>query len=170
MQAFLDSISNFIQSLGTGLQALMTFVISMIPIIELRGAMPIAAAAGLPWYIALSAAVVGNMLPVPFILLFVRRIFAFMKKHMPPLRRFVEKLEMKAERNKAKVVKYETFGLCIFVAIPLPGTGAWTGALVAALMGLRLRDAIPSILLGVVLAGIIMTLISYGVVSIFSFS
>ncbi len=165
MQGFLDSVVNYTQSLGTGLQILMTFLISMIPVLELRGALIVAASANLEWYIALPVAVLGNMLPVPFILLFIRKIFSFMKKHMPPLRRLVERMERKAEKNMSRVVKYETLGLFVLVAIPLPGTGAWTGALVAALMDLRMKNALPAIFLGVVAAGVVMTLVSYGIFS-----
>lgn len=166
MQAFLDAISAYIQNLSEGFQMLMTALISIIPVIELRGAIPIAAHANLAWYLALPAAVVGNMIPVPFILLFIRKIFAFMKKRMPGLRGLVERMERRAAKNMDRVVRYEMLGLFILVAIPLPGTGAWTGALVAALMDLRMKNAVPAILLGVIAAGIVMTLISYGIFSL----
>ena len=150
------------------LDHLWVFFISMLPIIELRGAIPVGAAMGLPLWSNYLVSVVGNFLPVPFILLFIRYILAWMKttKH---LARIALWLEEKAQKNTAKVMKYATFGLFLFVAIPLPGTGAWTGALVAALLDMRMKYALPSILLGVLAAGVIMSLASYGVVGIFNF-
>lgn len=143
---------------------LMTFLMAMLPILELRGAIPYAFANDLGAVEAFIAAVVGNMVPVPFIILFIRKIFAFMKKHIKPLGSLVDKLEARA-RDKAEIVhKYELLGLMILVAIPLPGTGAWTGALVAAVLDLRLRHALPAIFLGVVVAGIIVTAASLGVI------
>jgi len=112
---------------------LITFLISMVPVIELRGAIPIALAKDIEPWVAFILAVFGNMLPVPFILVFVRSIFNWMKKY-ERLGRIVTKLEARAESKSESVRKYELVGLCILVAIPLPGTGAWTGALVAALM------------------------------------
>ena len=136
---------------------LWTFFVSMVPVIELRGAIPIGVANGLPPLAAMVIAIIGNLLPVPFIILFIRQIFAWM-------RGIVEKLEAKAEQKMDTVRKYAWIGLCILVAIPLPGTGAWTGALVAALMDMRLKQALPSITLGVIIAAIIVTLVSYGFV------
>ena len=124
-----------------------TFFISMLPVVELRLGLPYGIALGLDYPLALTAAVLGNMLPVPFIILFIRQIFAWMRRHMPKLDGFVAKIES-------------------FVAIPLPGTGAWTGALVAALLDMRMRKAVPSILLGVLIAAGIMTAITFGVIHI----
>ena len=143
---------------------LWTFFVSMVPVIELRGAIPIGVAAGLPPLAAMVIAIVGNMVPVPFIILFIRRIFAWMRKIWKPFRVLVEKLETRAEEKMESVRKYAWIGLCILVAIPLPGTGAWTGALVAALMDLRLKNSLPAITLGVLIAGTIVTLVSYGFV------
>ena len=141
---------------------LVVFVISMIPIIELRGAIPVAwFLFGLPWYAALPIALVGNMLPVPFILLFIRPIFAWMKKKSKWLGNLVERLEKKAERNMDKVQRYEFWGLTLFVGIPLPGTGAWTGSLIAALMNMNFKRAMLSAFLGVILAGVIVTVLVY---------
>ena len=131
----------------------------MIPVIELRGAIPIALAKDIEPWVAFMLAVFGNMLPVPFILLFVRSVFNWMKKY-EKLGRIVTKLEARAESKSESVRKYELVGLCILVAIPLPGTGAWTGALVAALMKMRIRRALPTIFVGVVIAGVIVTLVS----------
>lgn len=138
---------------------LITFLISMVPVIELRGAIPIALAKDIEPWVAFMLAVFGNMLPVPFILVFVRSVFQWMKKY-EKLGRIVTKLEARAESKSESVRKYELVGLCILVAIPLPGTGAWTGALVAALMKMRIRRALPTIFVGVVIAGVIVTLVS----------
>ena len=131
----------------------------MVPVIELRGAIPIALAKDIEPWVAFMLAVFGNMLPVPFILVFVRSVFNWMKKY-EKLGRIVTKLESRAESMSESVRKYELVGLCILVAIPLPGTGAWTGALVAALMKMRIRRALPTIFVGVVIAGVIVTLVS----------
>lgn len=147
---------------------LYVFLCSMVPIIELRGAIPIGCAAGLPFYTNYIVSVVGNIIPVPFILLFIRNILHWMKK-IPKLDKIALWVENKAEKNKAKVLKYATFGLFIFVALPLPGTGAWTGALVAAMLDMRMKRAFPTILLGVMAAGVIVSLISYGALSFLSF-
>ena len=138
---------------------LITFLISMVPVIELRGAIPIALAKDIEPWVAFMLAVFGNMLPVPFILVFVRSVFNWMKKY-EKLGQIVTKLEARAESKSESVRKYELVGLCILVAIPLPGTGAWTGALVAALMKMRIRRALPTIFVGVVIAGVIVTLVS----------
>ncbi|MBQ8474110.1 MAG: small multi-drug export protein [Clostridia bacterium] len=140
----------------------------MVPIIELRGAIPIGAALGLPVYVNYIVSVIGNIIPVPFILLFIRAILQWMKK-VPKLNKIAIWVEEKAEKNKSKVLKYATFGLFLFVAIPLPGTGAWTGSLVAAMLDMRMKRAFPAILLGVMCAGVIMSLASYGVLSFLSF-
>lgn len=139
-----------------------TFLISMVPVIELRGAIPIGVGLGLNPWVAMLVSMVGNMVPVPFIILFIRRIFEWLRVKSPAFERIVSKLEAKAEGKWEKVRKYELLGLTIFVAIPLPGTGAWTGALIAALMDIRLKHAVPAILLGVVIAGIIVTGVTYG--------
>ena len=134
-----------------------------LPIVELRGAVPYGVAMDLPLLPVLVVSVIGNMLPVPFIILFIRQIFAWMKKKSAWLRGIAEKLEARAHEKGDVLVKYETLGLFILVAIPLPGTGAWTGSLVAALFDLRMRNAVPAIFFGVVAAGLIMSVISYGV-------
>lgn len=203
---------------------LYVFLISIVPVIELRAAIPAGAMLGLPFYWNYIAAVLGNMLPVPFILLFIPAVLAFMKRHhiFPRLVGWIERKGLRgAEKLRAKsgegadgdggetsaavsdkaentwvavpsddhaatdpaagVTAEETspekkkirvtFGVCLglfaFVAVPLPGTGAWTGALVASVCGLPKRYAIPTILLGVMTAGVIMSLASYGVVSAF---
>jgi len=156
-----EHIVNF----GTSLpQELGIMLLSMIPVTELRAAIPIFIANGMHPVLAFVMAVIGNMLPVPFILLLSRPIFKWMKKRRW-LAKIVNALDRKIEKNKNKVLKYEFFGLMLFVAIPLPGTGAWTGAFIAAILDLRFKNALPSIGLGVLLAGIIMTLISTGVIA-----
>ncbi len=147
---------------------LATFIISMIPVIELRGAIPIGVSLGLSHAEAMGISIIGNMLPVPFIILFIRPIFRWMTRKSGKLARLAEKLETKAEGKWDKIHRYQFFALTIFVAIPLPGTGAWSGALIAAVMNMRLRNALPSILLGVLIAGILVSGITYGFTSIFN--
>lgn len=146
---------------------LLTVLVSMVPIIELRGGIPFGVAAGLPVWMAFVAAVIGNIIPAPFIIVFIKRIFAWMRLKMPRLNRVVDKLEQKAHLKGAAVTKYKYLGLAIFVAIPLPGTGAWTGALVAAFLDMRLRKAMPAIILGVVVAGFLISVLTYGIASLF---
>lgn len=146
---------------------ILTLLVSMIPVVELRGGIPFGVAAGLPVWAAYLAAVIGNLIPVPFIVVYIRRIFMFMRQHMPRLNSVVDKMEQKAHLKSASVLKYQYLGLAIFVAIPLPGTGAWTGALVAAFLDMRLKKAMPSIVGGVLSAGLIISILSYGVKSLF---
>ncbi len=165
MAEFINNLGDWLKGLPTFGQFVMTFFISMVPIIELRGAIPVAAIAGLPWYLTFVASVLGNMLPVPFILVYIRRIFLWLKDRSK-LAGTIYKLEKRALKKADTIYKYELIGLCILVAVPLPGTGAWTGALVAALLDMRLKNALPSILIGVLIAAIIMTLLSYGLPNI----
>ena len=144
----------------------LVFLVSMVPIIELRGAIPIGIGWGLKTIPTYLIGVVGNMIPVPFILLFIRAILKYMLKS-ERLKPIAEWIYRKAEKNTGKVEKYTTFGLFLFVAIPLPGTGAWTGALVAALLNIRMKYALPSIFAGVLTAGFIMTVGSELVKAIF---
>lgn len=146
---------------------IVTFFISMVPVVELRLGLPYGITMGLPYGIALVAAVIGNMVPVPFIIVYIRRIFAWLRKHWTWLNSFITKLETRAEGKGEAVEKYGTWGLLILVAIPLPGTGAWTGALVAALLNLKLRKAVPVIFVGVCLAAAIMSGVTFGVISLF---
>lgn len=139
------------------------FLISMVPIIELRGAIPAGLALGVPFYLTFFTALVGNLLPVPILILFTRTVFNWLQRKSQWLGRFVARMEKKAASKEELLKKYELFGLFLLVAIPLPGTGAWTGCLVAALFDIRLKNAFPAILLGVFTAGVIVTLLSYGV-------
>ena len=142
---------------------LKTFLMAMVPIIELRGAIPYGAGiAGLPIWQAALIAVLGNLLPVPFLVVFTRDVFALMRKKSDKLNSIVLRMERKADRNKDVVLRYEFWGLMILVAIPLPGTGAWTGALVAAMMDMQLKRSFPAIALGVVVAAFIVTWVTYG--------
>lgn len=148
---------------------LATLLLSMIPVAELRFAIPWAILKyGMHPASAFIFACIGNMIPVPFIVLFIRPIFAWMKK-FKIFHKLVTKLEERGTSKQETVKKYKFWGLFIFVAIPLPGTGAWTGALIAALMNMRLKDAVPSIALGVITAGIIVTFLSLLVPSILGF-
>lgn len=140
---------------------LIIFIISIFPVLELRGGIIAGTALGVNWPTAYIICVVGNMIPVPFILLFIRQIFEWLKNTR--LVKFIKKLEEKARKKSGSVRKYKFWGLFILVAIPLPGTGAWTGALVAALLDMRIKDAFLPILLGVMVAGLIVALLSYGV-------
>ena len=150
-----------------GGEFLWTMLVSMVPVVELRGGIPFGVAAGLPVWMAMLAAIIGNLIPVPFIIVYIRRVFQWMRRRMPRFGGMIDKLEAKAHLKGQKVQKYQYFGLALFVAIPLPGTGAWTGALAAAFLDMRLRKALPSIVAGVAAAGVVVSAITYGVASIF---
>jgi len=143
-----------------------TLLVSMVPVVELRGGIPFGVAAGLPVWLAYLAAVIGNIIPAPFIIVYIRRIFQWLRRKMPRFNGVVDKLEQKAHLKGQKVSKYKYLGLAIFVAIPLPGTGAWTGALAAAFLDMPLRKAIPSIVIGVLVAGIAISMLTFGVASL----
>lgn len=145
---------------------LITLFWAMVPVVELRGAIPIGTGMGLPLEVAVIVSVVGNMIPVPFIMLFIRQIFKWMRKVNKTFARIVDKMEDKANKHRDKVTRYGFWGLFILVAIPLPGTGAWTGALVAAVMELRFKTALPAIFAGVIGAAVIVTIVTYGAFSI----
>lgn len=137
-----------------------TTLVSMIPIIELRGGIPFGVALGLPYWLAFPAAVIGNVIPAPFIIVYIRRIFAWMRRHLPRLNSMVDKLEEKAHLKGQKVRRYQYLGLWIFVAIPLPGTGAWTGTLAASLLDMDFKESVLACMGGVLLAGCIMGVLS----------
>lgn len=138
------------------------FLISLLPILELRGGMIAARLLSVPFLRAFGICFLGNMVPIPFILLFIKKIFEFLRKY-PFFEKIITKLEAKTEKNKDKVLRYKSWGLLLFVAIPLPGTGGWTGALMAALLNIDTKRALPIITLGVLIAGMIMSLITYGI-------
>ena len=145
---------------------LMTFLTAMVPVVELRGAIPLGVAAGLPPTVAAVTAMAGNMVPVPFILLLVRRIFRLLRG-ISWLGPRIDALEKRAHLKGRTVKKYRTAGLILLVAIPLPGTGAWTGALVADVLDIRMRTALPAIAVGVVIAGCAITALTCGVAGLF---
>ena len=158
-------ISWFMTNLGgkVGKEAII-FIISMVPILELRGGLLAAGPAllNVPMWTAIPVCIIGNLIPIPFILLLITPIFNWMKgtKHLKP---FVERMEARAMKKSDQIEKYEFWGLLLFVGIPLPGTGAWTGALIASLVGVKFRKAFPAIICGVLLASVIMTILSYTV-------
>ena len=143
---------------------LKTLVTAMLPIIEIRGAIPVGVASGLDPWLAFAVGFVGNMLPIPILILLTRKIIEWLKKHNV-LVKLTAWLENKGSKGAQKVQKYSFWGLFILVAIPLPGTGAWTGALVASLLDMRLKRALPAIAMGVAVAGLIVLLVTYGVIS-----
>lgn len=136
----------------------------MMPILEIRGAIPVGVASGLDPWLAFAVGFVGNMLPIPILILLTRKIIEWLKKHNM-LVKLTAWLENKGSKGAQKVQKYSFWGLFILVAIPLPGTGAWTGALVASLLDMRLKRALPAIAMGVAAAGLIVLLVTYGVIS-----
>ena len=139
------------------------FFLALLPVAELRGAIPAGIAMGLePWSVFVVAGI-ANLLPVPLIILSIRQIMMWMKRREGFLRRVVVFLERKADKGSKMFYRYELLGLCILVAIPLPGTGAWTGALVASVLRLRLKTAFPAIALGVIIAGVLVLVLSCGV-------
>ena len=158
-------ISWFMTNLGgkVGKEAII-FIISMVPILELRGGLLAAGPAllNVPMWTAIPVCIIGNLIPIPFILLLITPIFNWMKgtKHLKP---FMERMEARAMKKSDQIEKYEFWGLLLFVGIPLPGTGAWTGALIASLVGVKFRKAFPAIICGVLLASVIMTILSYTV-------
>lgn len=163
----LQVISLWLHS-NAGGKFLLTVLISMMPVAELRLGLPAGVAMGLSIPSALTAALLGTMLPVPFVILFIRRVFRWIRRHIPKLGHCVDRIEQKAysKIESKDRVRYESWGLLLFVAVPLPGTGAWTGSLIAALLNLRLKKAVPVIYCGIVTAGIIMTALTYGVSSL----
>lgn len=156
----IEAIQNFF--LNTVGRELCVFFCSMIPIIELRGAIPLGIGLGMPYWQTYLLAVLGNMVPVPLILLFIRKIIDWMSRSRVKLfQRFAGFLLRKVDKNRAKIEKYSFFGVTLFVAIPLPVTGAWTGSLVAALIDMKFWKALLSALLGVMIAGVIVSLLVF---------
>ena len=141
---------------------LIAFVVSMVPILELRGGLLAASWMHIDMIRAIVICVIGNIIPIPFILLFIKKIFEFMKKHNI-LKNLVYKLEDRAAKKSSGVEKGEFIFLLLFVGIPLPGTGAWTGSLIASLLEFDIKKASLAILIGIILAAIIMDIVSYGV-------
>lgn len=146
----------------------MVFCLSMVPVVELRGAIPVGIALGLGALATWLVSIAGNMLPVPFIILCIRAIFSWMDRRGGLMHRIAQRMKQKADKGAEMFYRYELLGLCILVAIPLPGTGAWTGAPVAAMLQLRMKDAIPAIFLGVCIAGVVVLSLSCGFEAVFS--
>ena len=159
-------IVEVISDIGLG-KAMVTFIVSMLPVIELRGAIPIGVGLGLPVWQSALISMAGNILPTPFIIAFVRVVMDWLRGKSERARSLVAWLEKKGTGKKAdRVRQAEFWGLLLFVAIPLPGTGAWTGALVAALLNMRMSKALPPIVLGVLIAGVLVSLATAGVINI----
>lgn len=143
---------------------LIVFIISLAPVLELRGGLIAASLLKVPYIKASIIVILGNILPIPFILLMIEKILEQMEK-WKFTKKFAIALRKKAEKNKPSIDKYGFWGLTLFVGIPLPGTGAWTGSLISALFHMDYKKSILSILLGIILAFIIMSFISYGILS-----
>ena len=159
-------IAQLISDLGAG-DALATFIVAMLPVVELRGAIPVGVALGLPVWQAAVISVIGNIIPAPFIIAFIRVIMDWLRTKSAWMKKFVAWLEKKGTGPKAdRVRQFEFWGLMLFVAVPLPGTGAWTGSLVAALLDIRMKRALPPIILGVLIAAVIVSLATAGVVTL----
>ena len=163
-EALVDRIVDVFQ--GNVPKELIIFLVSMLPVLELRGGMIAAKLLGVPLLKAFVICYIGNILPIPFILLFIRKIFQFLKR-FSGTRKIVEKLEVRSMRQSEKVKRWRNWGLLLFVAVPLPGTGGWTGALIAALLDIRIKTSLPIIALGVLIANLIMAAFSYGLLGIF---
>lgn len=163
MTKLAETLANFfVELFGNKIPGEVTiFLISLLPILELRGGLIAAALLNVPLWKAFIICYIANMIPVPFIILFIKKIFEWLRKYKF-FNKIITKLEAKTEKNKDKVMRYKQWGLLLFVAIPLPGTGAWTGSLFAALLDIDIKKATPIIALGVLIAGIIMAVLSYG--------
>ena len=150
---------------GKAAKELIVFIISMVPILELRGGLLAAGPAFLdiPTWRAIPICIIGNLIPIPFILLLIRPIFAWLRR-TKLFRPLVEKLEAKAMSKSSQIEKYEFCGLVLFVGIPLPGTGAWTGSLIASLLGIDWKKAFLAVVIGVCMATVIMYFLSYVVI------
>lgn len=158
-----DALINwFTNTLSFMPKEVVVFIISMVPILELRGGLVAASLLGIGMFKAIGICILGNLVPIPFILFFITPIFNWMKK-TKFLKPMVEKLEKKSMAKSGEIKKYEFWGLALFVGVPLPGTGAWTGALIASLIEMDLKKAFSSIAIGLVIATIIMSTISYGI-------
>ncbi len=147
---------------------LVAFIVSMLPILELRGGLIAAKLMNIEFFKAFAICFIGNMLPIPFILLFIRKIFNLLKK-IDKVEKIITKLEVRSMRKGDKIKKYRLWGLFLFVAIPLPGTGAWTGALAADLFDIRISHSLPVITAGVFVAGVIISALSYGLLGLLGF-
>ncbi len=152
----------FVNNLGDVLRPeVIVFIVSLLPILELRGGIFVGFLLGMDLLPSFIIAFIGNLIPVPFILMFIKFIFKKLKKTR--MKGFIEKIENKAMSKSDQIQKYAYLGLLLFVGIPLPGTGAWTGSLIAALLEMDNKKSFGIIVLGVIMAGIIISILSYGV-------
>ena len=157
VQWFAENLSPYISAEAV------VFIISMIPILELRGGLLAASLLKISAARAIPFCIIGNIIPIPFILLFIKQIFKLMKK-TKLFRGLVEKLEKRAMGKSDSIKKYEFWGMMLFVGIPLPGTGAWTGALIASLLDIDIKKSSLAIFGGIIMATVIMYIVSYGIV------
>lgn len=153
--AFANTLGKYVS------KEIVVFLISMIPILELRGGLIVSSLLQVPILQAIPLCIVGNIIPIPFILLFIKQVFKWMKK-IRLFRGLIERLENRAMSKSDNIRRYEFWGLALFVGIPLPGTGAWTGSLIAALLDVDFKKAILAELLGIAIATVIMSFLSYG--------
>ena len=160
VQAFSDTLGQYLSA------QVVVFIISMVPILELRGGLLAAKLLEVPLLQAIPLCIIGNLVPIPFILLFIKKIFAWMK-NFKIFRGLVEKLENRAMRKSDSVSNAEFLGLTLFVGIPIPGTGAWMGSLIAALLEMDFKKAIKAELIGIAMATIICSILWYGLLGMF---
>lgn len=154
----------FLETVG---RELCVFFCAMLPIIECRGAVPLGCALGLPWWQNVLFSIAGNLLPVPFILLFIRAVLKWMRNcRVNFFNKIAAWLDRKIEKHKGTIEKYSYWGVMIFVGLPIPGTGAWTGTLIASVLGLEPKKSFLAACGGVLMATAIMTVISYGIAAI----
>lgn len=144
----------------------LTLLLSMVPVIELRGGLPFGVAMGLSYREAIAAAVIGNMLPAPLVILFARRFFDWLRPRSSYARRFTEWLECRAAEKGELVQRFSYIGLILLVAVPLPGTGVWTGSLIAALLDIRMRRAIPCLFAGACIAAVLVGVLTWGAAAV----
>ncbi len=166
VDSLVESIVDFLG--GKVSPELIAFIVSCFPVLELRGGLVAAKLMDIDFFKAFAICFIGNMLPIPFILLFIRKIFNLLKKNKK-IEEIIDKLEARSIRKADNVKKYRLWGLFLFVAIPLPGTGAWTGALIADLLDIRIKHSFPAIALGVFVAGVIVSVFSYGLLGLLGF-
>ncbi len=160
MESFISMLNDTLHINGQ----LFCFLISLFPILELRGGLIAAALCNVPMWQAIPICIAGNFLPIPFLVLFIEKILKALKKtNFKPVVKFADFLENKAEQSAPKIMKYKTFGLTVFIGIPLPVTGAWTGGLVAGLFNFKMKQAMIATILGLCMSSAIMTLITYGI-------
>ena len=166
MDSIIQSIAAFFDSWLS--PELIIFIISLLPVLELRGGLIAAALLGVEWYIAFPICIIGNALPIPFILLFIRKIFDFIKRtNFLWMGKLVTKLDEHAQKKSKGVESASFWGLFAFVAIPLPGTGGWTGALIANILNIKFKRASWIIALGILTAGLITSFITYVIPMLF---